>query len=71
MKVKDFPEWVLKFKQPGFTIRKNGDNFALYKVSSHRVPGLKYPRIEQEFIGVLDQEKGLIQKNQESIHLNI
>lgn len=62
MKISDMPQWVQKYRKPGYTIRRNGNGYALYKVTSHRVPGLSYPKVEQEYIGVIDQEKGLIAK---------
>lgn len=72
MKTIDLPEWTLKFKKKGYAIRKNGTNYALYKVSSHRVKGLSYPRIEQEYIGTLDENKGLIlKKNSDYIPIYI
>ena len=40
---KVYPEWVQAQKRKGTTIKKVGDNYYLYKHSSKRVPGKKYP----------------------------
>lgn len=62
MRISDFPDWALRFRKKGFTVRRNGNGFALFRVSSHRVRGLRYPKTEQEFVGMIDREKGLIPK---------
>ena len=36
--------------------------YRLIKISSKRVPGKKYPVLQQEFIGIIDKDKGLIPK---------
>ncbi len=52
-----FPSWVLKYKEPGTTIRKIGNNFYKYKVHSERKPGRKYPVL------ITDELLGTITKN--------
>jgi len=48
---------VLKHKEPGTTIRKNGNNYYKYKVHSERKPGRKYPVL------ITDELLGTITKN--------
>lgn len=56
-----YPDWVLKHKTEGTTIRRRGDAFILIKISSKRVPGKNYPVVSQEYLGVITKE-GLIKK---------
>ena len=53
------PEWVLKHKKPGTTVKKIGKNYYLYYASSMRVPGKKYPVSTQTYIGKIT-ETGVI-----------
>ena len=53
------PEWVLKHKKPGTTVKKIGKNYYLYYASSTRVPGKKYPVSTQTYIGKIT-ETGVI-----------
>lgn len=45
------PEWVKQYKEPGKTIKKIGDGYYLYKATSYRVEGKKYPVAKQEYLG--------------------
>ncbi|SDB58912.1 hypothetical protein [Butyrivibrio sp. INlla16] len=40
---KVYPEWVQAQRVKGTTIKKKGDSYYLYKRTSKRVPGKKYP----------------------------
>ena len=55
-----YPEWVLKHKKPGTTVKRNGKNYYLYYASSSRQPGKKYPVCEQTYIGKIT-ETGVVQ----------
>lgn len=46
-----YPEWVQRQKQRGTTVKKVGNNYYLYKHSSKRVPGKKYPVPVDTYIG--------------------
>lgn len=48
---KVYPEWVQKQKSKGTTVKKVGNNYYLYKHSSKRVPGKKYPVPKDTYIG--------------------
>ena len=54
------PEWVLKHKKPGTAVKKIGENYYLYYVTSSRQPGRKYPVCEQTYIGKITKT-GVIQ----------
>ena len=56
------PAWALKYKTKGHTIRYQSGNFYLVKVSSVRVKDKPYPKVLQEFIGIITEENGLIPK---------
>ena len=53
---KVYPEWVQQHKRKGTTIKKVGNNYYLYKHSSKRVPGKKYPIPVDTYIGRITQE---------------
>lgn len=48
---KVYPEWVQRQKTKGTTVKKVGNNYYLYKHSSKRVPGKKYPVPKDTYIG--------------------
>ena len=70
MKDLSYPEWVYKFKTKGTVIKKVGNRYYLYKATSKRVPGKKYPQPIEKYIGVLDEEKGLIKSNIKEIDIS-
>lgn len=51
-----YPEWVLKQKKPGTTIKKIGNNYYLYYAVSHREVGRKYPVSVQTYIGKITED---------------
>ncbi len=54
-----YPQWVLKHKKPGTTVKQIGKNYYLYFASSHREPEKKYPVSVQTYIGKIT-EQGVI-----------
>ena len=40
---KKYPDWVQKYRIKGTTVKKKGDSYYLYKRTSRRVKGKKYP----------------------------
>lgn len=62
MKIKDMPDWVLKYKTKGYTVRFQAGQFVLLKVTSVRTPDKPYPQLIQEHIGVITEKDGLIPK---------
>lgn len=51
MAEKVYPDWVQKQKVKGTTVKKVGNNYYLYKHSSKRVKGKKYPVPVDTYIG--------------------
>ena len=49
--IKVYPDWVQKYREKGTTVKKVGNNFYLYKHSSKRVPGKKYPVPVDTYLG--------------------
>ena len=41
---KKYPDWVQKYRTKGTTVKKKGDSYYLYKRTSRRVKGKKYPQ---------------------------
>lgn len=58
--MKDLPEYVLKYKKKGTSIKYSKGNYYLYKTRSQREPGKKYPVLKSEYLGVITEDKGLI-----------
>ncbi len=65
---KIYPDWVQKYRTKGTTVKKKGDSYYLYKRTSRRVKGKKYPQPVDTYIGVITPE-GVIQSNKRKISL--
>lgn len=63
-----YPDWVQAHKVRGTTVKKVGDNYYLYKHTSKRVPGKKYPQPVDTYIGVITQE-GVIESKKKKVSL--
>ncbi len=50
---KKYPDWVQEQRTRGTTIKKKGETYYLYKRTSRRVPGKKYPQPVDTYIGVI------------------
>lgn len=57
-----YPDWVNAFKERGTSVKKVGNEYYLYRSTSKRVPGKKYPQPVQEYIGIITRE-GVIKTN--------
>lgn len=68
MAEKIYPEWVQKQKVKGTAVKKVGENYYLYKHTSKRVPGKKYPVPVDTYIGVITPD-GVIQGSRKKIRL--
>lgn len=66
---KTYPEWVQKHRTRGTTIKKKGDAYYLYKRTSKRIPGKKYPQPVDTFIGVITPE-GVVESNKRKVSLS-
>ena len=63
---KKYPDWVQKYRIKGTTVKKKGDSYYLYKRTSRRVKGKKYPQPVDTYIGVITPE-GVIQSNKRKV----
>lgn len=68
MSEKVYPDWVQAHKVRGTTIKKVGKNYYLYKHTSKRVPGKKYPQPVDTYIGVITPE-GVMQSKKKKLSL--
>lgn len=50
---KTYPDWVQQYRERGTTVKKKGDAYYLYKRTSKRVPGKKYPQPVDTYIGII------------------
>ena len=57
-----YPDWVNAHKERGTSIKKVGNEYYLYRSTSKRVPGKKYPQPIQEYIGTITKE-GVVRSN--------
>ncbi len=60
--INTYPDWVEKYRGKGKTIRKTANGYGLYKCTSVYDKSKGYPRSKQEFLGMIDEEKGFIPK---------
>ncbi|MDO9580005.1 MAG: hypothetical protein Q7J06_05490 [Bacteroidales bacterium] len=49
----NYPDWVNAFKEKGTSIKRVGNEYYLYRSTSKRVLGKKYPQPVQEYIGII------------------
>lgn len=64
-----YPEWVLAQREKGTTVKKVGEHYYLYKHTSKRVPGKKYPQPVDTYIGVITPN-GVIRSEKKKISLS-
>ena len=68
MREKKYPQWVQEQRTQGTTVKKKGDTYYLYKRTSKRVPGKKYPQPVDTYIGIITPE-GVIKSEKKKISL--
>ena len=66
---KVYPAWVQAQRIRGTTVKKKGDSYYLYKRTSKRVPGKKYPQPVDTYIGIITPE-GVIQTEKKKVSLS-
>lgn len=64
-----YPDWVQKYRTQGTTVKKKGDAYYLYKRTSKRVPGKKYPQPVDTYIGIITPE-GVIETQNRKLNLS-
>lgn len=65
-KEKVYPEWVQVYRTRGNTVKKKGDSYYLYKRTSKRIPGKKYPQPVDTYIGVITPD-GVVKSDKKQI----
>lgn len=68
MTEKRYPDWVQEQRTRGTTVKKKGDTYYLYKRTSRRIPGKKYPQPADTYIGIITPE-GVIKSEKKKISL--
>lgn len=66
---KVYPDWVQAQRVKGTTVKKKGDSYYLYKRTSKRVPGKKYPQPVDTYIGIITPQ-GVIQTEKKKVSLS-
>ena len=51
-----YPDWINAFKEKGTSVKKVGNEYYLYKSTSRRVAGKKYPQPVQEYVGIITKD---------------
>lgn len=65
---KVYPNWVQEYRTKGTTVKKKGETYYLYKRTSRRVPGKKYPQPVDTYIGVITPE-GVVKSDKKKVTL--
>ena len=65
---KKYPDWIQKYRTQGKTVKKKGDAYYLYKRTSKRVPGKKYPQPVDTYIGIITPE-GIVESKKKKISM--
>ena len=65
---KIYPEWVQAYRTRGTTVKKKGDAYYLYKRTSRRVPGKKYPQPVDTYIGLITPD-GIIKSGKRKLDI--
>ena len=61
-----YPEWVQQYRTKGTTVKKVGNNFYLYKRTSKRVAGKKYPQPVDTYIGIITPD-GIVERKKQQL----
>ena len=65
---KVYPDWVQEYRTKGTTVKKRGETYYLYRRTSRRVPGKKYPQPVDTYIGVITPE-GIMESDRKKVTL--
>ena len=63
-----YPEWVQEYRTRGMTVKMKGGAYYLYKRTSKRVPGKKYPQPVDTYVGIITPE-GVVKTNKKKVTL--
>jgi len=56
IELSSYPDWVNAYKEKGTSVKKVGNEYYLYRSTSKRVPGKKYPQPVETYIGTITKE---------------
>jgi len=59
-KAKELPDWAAKYQTRGHLIRENNGHYYLYRRTSKRIPGLKYPKQYEVYVGRITEADGIV-----------
>ena len=65
---KVYPDWVQAHRTRGTTVKKKGDTYYLYRRTSRRVPGKKYPQPVDTYIGIITPD-GVVESGKRKVSL--
>lgn len=65
---KVYPDWVQAHRTRGTTVKKKGDTYYLYRRTSRRIPGKKYPQPVDTYIGVITPD-GVVESGKKKVSL--
>lgn len=66
---KTYPEWVQAYRTRGMTVKKKGNSYYLYKRTSKRVPGKKYPQPVDTYVGLITPD-GVVASDKKKVALS-
>ncbi len=66
---KVYPEWVQQYRTRGMTVKKKGESYYLYKRTSKRVPGKKYPQPVDTYVGLITPN-GVVYSDKKKVALS-
>ena len=64
-----YPDWVRAFRTRGTVVKKVNERYYLYKRTSKRIPGKKYPQPVDTYIGLIT-ENGVVKADKNLIPVN-
>ncbi len=64
MRAELLPDFARPFKKKGYDVRERKGTYFLYRITSRRVPGRKYPVLEQHYIGIIGKDGKLVPKKE-------
>ena len=62
MKRKEYPDWVKRALPEGCVVRERSGKYYVYKRTSHRFKGMRYPISTDVYCGVISKENGYMPK---------
>ena len=66
MKIQDLPDFAKPYKTKGYDVMLSKNSYQLFRITSVRIEGKKFPQPQATYIGTIDPIKGLIPKKIET-----